>query len=290
MQMISLFKRHLDRAARAAQDGDVTACLDSLRVLPMSDFGSLLFGIDTQSYPLLSGFLPKMADVDVQRGWTGTAGFENLKGTANFVQTLSYGYQALTGHTLRNRRILDYGCGYGRMIRLMYHFSNPDRIYGCDPWNRSLEICRADRLWGNFALSEYLPQTLPFGETKFDLVYANSVFTHTSARATRCALDAIRKSIADDGIAVITIRPVEFWAHYAIGSPKIDAARHTGEHMASGNSFHPHNRAPVDGDITYGDASYSLEYLETEFPQWQVVRLDRTLDSHHQILTFLRPR
>lgn len=288
--MISLFRRHLERAEQAARDGDVTGCLQSLRVLPIADFGSLLFGIDAASYPALSAFLPKMADVDVQRNWTGTAGFDNLKGTANFVQTVAYGYQALMGQTLRNKRILDYGCGYGRMIRLMYHFSDPDRIYGCDPWTKSIEICQSDRLWGNFAVSDYLPSELPFGGAKFDFVYANSVFTHTSARATATALGAIRKSIAEDGLLLITIRPVEFWAHYASTSPKIDAAKHVGEHMATGYSFHPHNRAPVDGDVTYGDSSYSLDYLETNFPAWQVVRLDRTLDSPYQILTFLRPR
>jgi SAM-dependent methyltransferase len=290
MQMISVFRRHLDRAEQAAGQGDIEACLRSLRVLPLADFGSLMFGLAGAAYPALARLLPKMADHEVQRGWTGTSGVENLKATVNFVQTMSFGFQALTGGTPRNRRILDFGCGYGRMIRLMYHFSDPDQVYGCDPWDQSIAICRADRLLGQLARSEYLPKALPFGETKFDLVYANSVFTHTSPRATAAALRAIRASIAENGVLLITLRPVEFWADYARNSPKIDPDKHAAEHRDRGYSFHPHTRAPVDGDVTYGDASYSLEYLETEFPEWRLARLDRTLDSPFQILAFLRPR
>jgi SAM-dependent methyltransferase len=290
VEIISLFERYLARAEQAAGEGDLKGCLYFLRALPLTDFGVLLFGLSDGEYPAITRVLPKMADEDVQRSWTGTSGMDNLKATVNFVQAVSYGFQAVTGRTLRNRRILDYGCGYGRMIRLMYHFSDPERICGCDPWERSIQICREDRLAGNLAISDYLPDALPFGETKFDLVYANSVFTHTSPRATANALKAIRKSIAEDGMLLITIRPVEFWEHYAKGNPKIDATLRAEQHRTAGYSFRPHNRAPIDGDITYGDASYSLDYIETEFPDWRIVRLDRTLDSAFQILTFLQPR
>jgi SAM-dependent methyltransferase len=265
--------------------------LRSLRALPLNDFGCLLFGLGgAERYPAIAKTLPKMADTAVQRDWTGTSGLENLQGTINFVQAAAYGFQTITGHTLRNKRILDYGCGYGRMIRLMYHFSGPELLYGCDPWDKSIEICKSDRLAANLAISDYLPKSLPFPDAKFDFVYANSVFTHTSARATACAMSAIRERIADDGVLLITIRPVEFWEHYGANRPTIDAPTHVKNHETQGFAFRPHGRAPIDGDITYGDSSFSLDYIETEFPDWQVVRLDRMLSSPYQILTFMRPR
>lgn len=290
MQVLSLFQHHVERAALAARQGDAVDCLRSLRSMPLADFGSLLFGVTNNAPSIITELLPKMADVDVQRGWTGTSGLDNLKATVNFVQSVSYGYQALKGRTLRNQRILDYGCGYGRMIRLMYYFSDPDLIYGCDPWPRSIEICRQDRLLGNLEVSDYLPTALPFMGRKFDFVYANSVFTHTSERATRQALRAIRGAIAEDGLLAITIRPVEFWAHYGANNPRVDIDKYVRQHVMTGFTFHPHNRAPIDGDITYGDTSMSYEYLETHFPEWRVCRVDRTLDSPYQLITFLQPR
>ena len=128
-----------------------------------------------------------------------------MRPAAGFLQVVDSAAARLTGRGLAGKSVLDFGCGYGRMLRLLPWFT--DRLYGCDPWEVSLQLCEQHRVWGQLARSEYLPEDLPFGEEKFDVVLAFSVFTHTSARALRTALAAIRRRIAPGGLLVATIRP-----------------------------------------------------------------------------------
>ncbi len=55
---------------------------------------------------------------------------------------------------------------------------------------------------GHFAVSEYLPATLPVEQGSFDLAYAYSVFTHLSERATLRAFAALHRCMAKDGYSL----------------------------------------------------------------------------------------
>jgi SAM-dependent methyltransferase len=260
-----------------------------LSKLGLDDFGEFLLSLPNSDFPRLSGILPRMASDQVQRDWTGNAGIPLLKQTLNFVRSLSYNYNRLTGRPLDEAKILDYGCGYGRIARLMYAFVGEDSFYGLDPWDRSIEICRADGLTKNFLQSEYLPDSLPVGAAKFDLIYAFSVFTHLSERATLAALGAMRKCISPDGILAITIRPEEYWQHDVHTSPAMKTELSTA-HRDKGFAFCPHKRAAVDGDVTYGDTSMTLDWLDSHATGWVIRGTDRSLEDPLQRYVFLSIR
>ncbi|MCA8953737.1 MAG: hypothetical protein KDE27_29770 [Planctomycetes bacterium] len=64
-----------------------------------------------------------------------------------------------------------------------------------------------------------------------------------------------------------------------------DSERYLGQHRTTGFGFYPHNLLPVDGDLTYGDTSMSLDYLRNGFPDWRVVGFDdRYVDPCQQIV------
>ena len=260
---------------------------EKLRVLGLSAFGSLLYSLPTAQLPNISAALPKMADEQVQKDWTGLVGDALLEQSVAFVMSLAHNFSVVTGRTVLDADILDYGCGYGRLSRLMYYFTSPDRVIGVDPWSRSIDTCKNDGLGTNFLLSEYLPKELPINGKTFDLIYAFSVFTHLSERATRAALDTLRGYIKLDGLLAITIRPVEFWQ---LDQPWIDGAAMKANHDATGFAFTPHDLAPVDGDVTYGDTSMTIEWLDANFPQWKVVGVDRSVNDLYQQFVFLAPR
>ena len=65
-------------------------------------------------------------------------------------------FASISGRSLSGKRILGFGCGYGRILRSMLYFSDPADLYGCDPWDRSIDLCKQDGLTVNLALSEYL--------------------------------------------------------------------------------------------------------------------------------------
>ena len=162
--------------------------LEQLRQLGLEHFGELLWSMPNTIFPKLSGLLPRMASPSVQRSWTGNDGAVLLKQSAEFVRSLAYNFTSISGLSLEAARILDYGCGYGRLARLMYKFAPEERVIGVDPWTQSVQISVEDGL-RNVYLSDYLPSTLPVAG-KFHLIYAFSVFTHLSKRATLQAIES----------------------------------------------------------------------------------------------------
>lgn len=273
-----------DRGVTTRQDA-----IAGLRQLSLDEFGLILLCMPDPEYPKLSRLLPAMASDEVQRNWTGSHGVALLKQTTAFVRTLSYNYTRVTGRRLDEATVLDFGCGYGRIARLLYYFTAEEKFFGVDPLDRSIQLCRESGLSTNFAVSDYLPGSLPVGNMKFDLIYAFSVFTHLSRRAMTASLNTLRKYIADDGLLTITIRPVENWEQDPHTSPEQKVALAVC-HREEGFAFNPHNRAPIDGDVTYGDSSMTLDWIASTFPEWMIKATDRCLNDRLQRYVFLVPR
>jgi len=264
--------------------------LKGLRNLGLDDFGLLLLSMPASAYPRISNLLPRMADDEVQKNWTGNYGGALLMQSLDFVRSVSYNFCKYTGETLENKTILDFGCGYGRIARLMYYFTNPDNFYGVDPWDKSIEICHADGLTKNFYQSEYLPKQLPTGDKKFSLIYAFSVYTHLSEKATRISLHTLLQHLEPNGLLVITIRPVEYWFVDTNSRSAEEKEQLISLHRKNGFSFLPHQREAVDGDVTYGDTSMTLDWLQNLLPEAKIVGTDRSLADPYQIYVFIRKK
>ncbi|MBV9653030.1 MAG: glycosyltransferase [Acetobacteraceae bacterium] len=273
----------------AARHGNIEDVLAPLRGMSLDEFGSLLIGMPDMEFPGLSRVLPAMADAEIQRDWTGNAGIPLLRQTLGFVRSVALRSAEITGKPLTGRRILDFGCGYGRILRLMYYFTPPDRTFGVDPWDRSIEICTAARLPSHLAVSDYLPRSLPVGDRRFGLIYAFSVLTHTSERATRQALSVLRHYVEPDGLLALTIRPREYWEQLADFGRAVDARRMLADHDAKGFAFAPHDRPAIEGDVTYGDTSITLDWLVANAAGWRVAGYDHSLEDPLQVIAYLTP-
>ena len=255
-----------------------------LRNIPLDAFGHLLLDVPPE-FPNLKAFFPSMPPDAVQDAWTGNHGIPLLRTSAAFVRTLVSGYEAITGHAFAHATVLDYGCGWGRLIRLLYKYVAHEQIYAVDPSDMAIELCRKHGVKAYLALSEYLPRSLPFAR-RFDVIYAFSVFTHLSEKTAHIVLSTLRDHIADTGVLVLTIRPKEYW-HGA--SPGAVAAATIKTHDETGFAFIPHNRPPIDGDITFGDTSISLGYFAARFPQWKLARVDYNLMDVYQVILSFQP-
>ena len=269
----------------AARNGDVYA---GLRELPVDAVADVLNFIPSE-YGYAHATLPSMAPDAIQDSWTGTHGYPLLLQSSAFVRVLENGFRRFTGRGLDDATILDYGCGWGRLIRLMYRFTAPENLYGCDPWDRSIELCQESRLAGNFSVSEYIPTRPPFPGKKFDLIYAFSVFTHLSARSGNAVVKVCRECIADDGMMVVTIRPLSYWAAHDQRQNVVDVEAMKAAHSEKGFAYTPHGREPIDGDITYGDTSMTLDYIKANWKGWDVAGVEFNLQDPYQTIVFLRP-
>jgi SAM-dependent methyltransferase len=262
--------------------------IKKLRLIGLNDYGELITSLPHQKFPKLSNLLPKMASPNVQESWTGSSGTTLLKQTLDFTRSLAFNFTAITEKSLFDKKILDFGCGYGRISRMMYFFTDEKNFYGVDPWRESIDICYQDGLNTNFHISEYLPNQLPVNENKFDLIFAFSVFTHLSEKATKASLNSIVNYIKDNGLIAITIRPIEYWDidRAAKNSGRTDILK--ARHNSDGFSFLPHNRTSIEGDITYGDTSMTFKWITDNFPRLEIAGTDRSLSDPYQIYIFLR--
>ncbi|WP_321785084.1 class I SAM-dependent methyltransferase [Burkholderia pyrrocinia] len=268
---------------------DHSAVYRALRSMPIDVVADLLNHVPPE-YADVRAAIPSMAPDDVQISWTGSSGYPLLMQSCAFVRALESGYRRLNDRGLDDAQILDFGCGWGRLIRLMYKFTAPENIYGCDPWARSIELCRESNVRANLSVSDYLPSSLPFADATFDLIYSFSVFTHLSERAATAAISACRKSIKKDGMMVITVRPLSYWDYHDEAQNKVDREQMKQDHAARGFAYTPHDRQAIDGDITYGDTSISLDYIRTNWQDWKVAGTDYFLQDPFQMLVFLKPR
>lgn len=117
----------------------------------------------------------------------------------------------------------------------------------------------------HLALSEYVLRSLSFA-LRFDLIYAFSVFAHLSKKTAHVVLSALRDHIGDIGVLVLTIRPKEYWHLHGSGTV---AAVVIETHDETEFAFVPHNRLPIDGDITCGYAHIPW-LLRRAFPAVEV--------------------
>ncbi len=290
--MYEFVEPFVKEAESLAASEDLNSVLLKLREMPFDDFGKLIIGLPDPAWPNLSRMLPAMASAQVQKSWTGTSGIPLLKQTNEFTRVLVHNYAALSGDNLQDKAVLDYGCGYGRIIRALYYYCNPDNLYGCDPWDKSLSICEQDGLIANLALSDYLPQHLPFGDRKFDLAYAFSVFTHLSERSMSTSIKALSNGLVSGGILAITIRPIEYW-NFDKSIPEERVSKLQESHRAKGFAFYPHaGREAIDGDITYGDTSCTIDYVRklASAVDLEVISVDRTMSDSYQLYVFLRKK
>lgn len=282
-------RTYLKQAEQLCAQGRRDDAFHALRRLSIRRFGELLLGVPDR-FESLRAMLPEMPSERVQRDWTGNHGSALLQQSCAFVQSVERAYSRICSRPLEGATILDYGCGWGRILRLMYRYSDPDLIYGVDPDPAALAICRATRVLGHLAQCDHIPQAIPFRDVTFDLVYAFSVFTHLSENTATAVMDAIRSRIKPDGLLVLTVRPVEYWAVSPEVSSSIgDAMRR--RHLEQGFAFFPFNVPPIGGEVTFGDTSISIDYMRRNWQrQWKVEGEETSRRDQYQRLVFLRPR
>lgn len=282
----------LAEADHLALAGEPVRTLAKLRELPLADFCQLLLEIGSASHPNLTRVLPRMPSEQDQKHWTGHSGAALMIKSCNVARLFDIISYRTTGTGLRGKSILDYGCGWGRLLRLMYYYSDTDLIYGIDPSERSLAVCRTSGITQNLALCDAIPKSIPFLERQFDFAFSFSVFTHLSEDAARAVLRACRQAIAPHGVYVVTIRPEEFWTMRkgALGELTFESV--VRQHRLRGFAFTPITAGGQDISATYGDASMTFDFMRRMAYEegWTVSFFDRDMTEPCQVVVTLQPQ
>jgi SAM-dependent methyltransferase len=280
-----MFFNHVMSELQAIEnDGSIDSresAFSAVAKLGLDDFATVLWNMPCPPFPRLSSLLPPMASAEVTTQWTGTSGAALLQQSIPFVRSCADNFTSLTGTTLRQKRILDFGCGYGRFLRLFSYYTRD--ILGVDAWEQSLNHCRTAGFDAIVARSDELPEDLPYNGL-FDFAFAFSIFTHLSERAAVAALAALRRHARQGAVLCITIRPIEYWA---LDANKGIAERAMEAHEKSGFAYFPHHSPDPAKEVHYGETSFNERWLEKNSPGWRIMSMDRSLEDPYQRYMFL---
>jgi len=100
-------------------------------------------------------------------------------------------------------RVLDFGCGTGRVVRQWATLRGPS-VFGCDYNPRSVAWDKENLEFAQFSQNPLEPP-LPYEGSFFDLCYSVSVFTHLPESLQRPWIEELHRVLAPGGILVLTL-------------------------------------------------------------------------------------
>lgn len=153
--------------------------------------------------------LPRMPSDEMQRNTVGSSGEHALREGFNFYCGIKQ-YAANLGLVLnRDSSILDFGCGWGRIIRFFLKDVAAENLYGIDVDPQLLDICLQTVGHGNYSKVNPLPPS-GFPDNSFDIVYAFSVFSHLAEPVHIKWVEEFSKILKPGGILVATTQARSF--------------------------------------------------------------------------------
>jgi len=111
-------------------------------------------------------------------------------------------------------RMLDWGCGCGRLSRLFLGAHPGLEVHGCDIDAEAVDWCRRHLAGGRFLTVDPMPPT-PYEDGTFDLVLGYSVFSHLLPEAQLAWLAEIRRILSPGGLLLASVHG-PFAARFAL--------------------------------------------------------------------------
>jgi SAM-dependent methyltransferase len=291
---LTLFDDELSELdAAVAREGAAT--LPRFRELD-DDLWTVLLTRSYERYPAIRELMPLLPSAELQLRWNGATGLELLTEGKVFYRRARAAFADDAELPLDRARVLDFGCGWGRLTRFFMRDLAPGNLFGCDAVQSILEVCRESGVPAELARCEVRPSSLPF-DTEFDLVFAFSVFTHLSEAAHESCLRAIHDSLAPGGLFLATIRSPGYLTGHDMGKPLLaglkddpSVAFQRPQYLFAPHPADPQHPQYLGGEMDYGETVISLPYVRE---RWSALfdLLDvalHTEDMHQVVLTLRR--
>jgi SAM-dependent methyltransferase len=140
-------------------------------------------------------------------------------------------------------RMLDFGCGCGRVVRHWSRLSGPE-IHGSDYNRRLVRWCERNLEFAQFSVNELQPP-VGYASDFFDVVYGISVLTHLPEELGRAWVVELRRILRPDGLLLLTTHGDEYAdrfdrderRRYAAGDVVVRWPRTAGTNLCT--TFHP---------------------------------------------------
>jgi SAM-dependent methyltransferase len=147
--------------------------------------------------------LPPFPPEDVQKITNNVSGLETMRGAAEFYRVADEEMTKRHARDLGDLKLLDFGAGWGRITRLLLRSIAPGNLYGIDVDERLVAAGR-DLLPGVSFERLVSGGPLPYADGQFDVVVANSVFSHLSLDFHLFYIKEIARVMRSGGLLLAT--------------------------------------------------------------------------------------
>ena len=218
---------------------------------------------------------PGFPDDAIQSQFVGSSNEAALREGFVFYSMVK-GYAEALGKPLgRTTKLLDFGCGWGRYLRIFRKDIADENLFGVDVDPTILDECKTNDVPGE--LNQITPDgSLPYPDDFFDCVIAYSVFTHLPENIHNHWRNEIARVAKPGCVFVLTLESIRFlefvenidsdnppsgWhaalSQFASKIPDLRKAYNKGEFV-----YLPTGGGDFRATDVYGDAIVPLKYVE----------------------------
>ncbi len=195
------------------QAADADALFRTFRDRSDQDWLDIL--VSSLRIPEIEGVaMPGFPDENLQRGMHGHCGEVSLHEAHAFFREIK-AYAAYAGRPIAaHRRLFDFGCGWGRTLRLFMKDIRPENLFGSDPTSHFLTAARRCNHALSFLSCDIAPPTLLAPES-MDYVISWSVFSHLDEFLSLRWIEEFARLLKPGGLLMLTTQSRRFIAFCA---------------------------------------------------------------------------
>jgi SAM-dependent methyltransferase len=242
--------------------------------------------IESIRKPVIAGvMLPGFPPAELQRNYVGSSGEAVLREVFPFYCKIKHYADKLGSKLTEDSHILDFGCGWGRIIRFFLKDVLADNLYGIDVDPEMISLCRKLIQYGNYSVCNALPPT-EFGDKTIDIIYAYSVFFHLAEPVHIQWIEEFSRILKPGGILVATTEPrrfIEFckslqgkkhelpW-YNSLANSFLDTEAAFADYDSGKFLYSATGGGPTLPGSFYGEAVISQAYIEREWTKYLAFR------------------